>query len=279
MIPLILDLPLAQRIEFSEALAAVEAVETLERLRPSSGAAVERIGGGYAVFSGVNSPLTQAVGMGLAGPVDASELDHLEAFYFGRGDAARAELCPVADPSVVEQFGKRGYRVTEFSNVMARRLEGSESFPPPPEGVTLERLQPDQTELWTQTIAQGFAEHFPVTPELLEVMQLFAQGPKTICFLARVEGQVAGGGCLALREGIAGLFGASTLPAFRRRGVQTALLQARLSVAAASSCDLAVSVALPGSASQRNIVRHGCQSLYTRVKFEKELPPRGGANG
>jgi hypothetical protein len=206
-------------------------------------------------------------------------LDHLEAFYFARGDAARAELCPLADPSVVEQFGKRGYRVTEFSNVMARRLEGTENLPPLPPGVTLDRLPPDQTELWTQTVAQGFAEHFPVTAELLEVMQLFAQSSKTICFLARVEGQVAGGGCLALRDGIAGLFGASTLPAFRHRGVQTALVQARLSVAAASSCDLAVSVALPGSASQRNIVRQGFQTLYTRVKFEKELPPRGSASG
>jgi hypothetical protein len=53
--------------------------------------------------------------------------------------------------------------------------------------------------------------------------------------------------------------------------VQTALLQARLSRAVAAGCDLAVSLAQPGSTSQRNIARQDFQVLYTRVKFEKEM--------
>jgi len=65
------------------------------------------------------------------------------------------------------------------------------------------------------------------------------------------------------------LFGASTLPAFRNRGVQTALLKQRLARAAAENCDLAVCIAAPGSSSQRNVVRLGFSVLYTRVKFER----------
>ena len=31
-------------------------------------------------------------------------------------------------------------------------------------------------DLWTLTVAQGFAEHFPVTQEMLSVMKMFARG-------------------------------------------------------------------------------------------------------
>jgi GNAT superfamily N-acetyltransferase len=60
-----------------------------------------------------------------------------------------------------------------------------------------------------------------------------------------------------------------SLPAFRRRGVQTALLDVRMQRAAEQGCELAMSLAQPGSASQRNIARQGFRTLYTRVKFEK----------
>jgi GNAT superfamily N-acetyltransferase len=267
-----LKLELARRIELGEAQAAVQAAETLSRLRPGSGGAVEGIAGGFAVYCGANSPITQAVGLGLDGAVSEGEFDRLEHFYRSRGEPVRVETCPLADHSLVEHFGKRGYRVTEFSNVMALPLnaaDGAESWRRPPAGMTIEKIGHDQIDLWTLTVAQGFAEQFPVTQEILEVMKMFALGPSAECYLARLDGKVAGGATLAIREGLAGLFGASTLPAFRNRGVQTALLGARLSRAAAAGCDLAVSLAAPGSTSQRNIVREGFSVLYTRVKFER----------
>jgi GNAT superfamily N-acetyltransferase len=57
--------------------------------------------------------------------------------------------------------------------------------------------------------------------------------------------------------------GAGTLPAERRRGVQAALLQARLADAAARGCDLAIITVQP--VSQRNVQRHGFELLYTRA--------------
>jgi GNAT superfamily N-acetyltransferase len=270
----LLDLELARRIELAEALAAVEGAETLARLRPGSGAAVERIAGGFAVYCGTNSPITHAVGMGLAGAVSEEELDRLENFYRSRGEPVRVETCPLANHSFVEKLGKRGYRVTEFSNVMVFPLDaanGAQAWPEPPEGMSIEKIGHEQIDLWTLTVSQGFAEHFPVTQEILEVMKMFALGPSAECYLARIDGKVAGGATLAIRHGVAGLFGASTLTAFRGRGVQTALLHKRLARAAEASCELAVSLAVPGSTSQRNIVRQGFSVLYTRVKFEKEI--------
>lgn len=272
---LLLNLELARRVELAEAQAAVECAEALERFRPGCGAAVRRVAGGFAVYCGKNSPITQAVGMGLDGAVSAEEFDRLEEFYRGRGEPVRVETCPLADASFIEQFGQRGYRVTEFSNVLARLVSPEEKFSKPPAGITIEKVGKDQIDVWTLTVSQGFAEKFPVSQELLEVMKLFALGPKTECYLARVDGKIAGGGTLALHDGVAGLFGASTLPVARKHGVQTALLQRRLARASQAGSDLAVSIAQPGTTSQRNIVRQGFRVLYTRVKFEKTFKQPG----
>jgi GNAT superfamily N-acetyltransferase len=136
-------------------------------------------------------------------------------------------------------------------------------------GLQLQKAGPAELDLWTLTVAQGFAENYPVTQEILNVMKMFSMGKNAECYLARIDGRVAGGATLAVRGRIAGLFGASTLPEFRKRGVQTALLQVRLKRALEVGCELAVSLAQPGSASHRNMTRQGFQSLYTRVKFEK----------
>jgi ribosomal protein S18 acetylase RimI-like enzyme len=268
----LLDLALSRRIELAEAQAAVSAAEALRRRRPESGTAAEPIAGGFAVYCGTNSPLTQAVGLGLDGPVSEEALEQLENFYRERNEPVRSETSPLADASLFEHFGKRGYRVTEFSNVMARSLTASpasKAVPAVANGIAIEKVPPEQVDLWTLTVAQGFVENVPVGQELLEIMRMFALAHNVECYLARVEGAVAGGGTLTLHDGIAGLFGASTLPAFRSRGVQTRLLQARMARAVEAGCDLAVCLAQPGSSSQRNVVRQGFSVLYTRVKFEK----------
>ena len=140
--------------------------------------------------------------------------------------------------------------------------------------IEIQRASDGELDLWTLTVAQGFAENYPVTKDLLDVMKLFASRSNTECFLARTDGRVVGGATLAVRGRIAGLFGASTLPGFRGRGVQTALLEARLRRAWELGCELAMSLARPGSASERNITRQGFQTLYTRAKFERGLHPR-----
>jgi GNAT superfamily N-acetyltransferase len=89
-------------------------------------------------------------------------------------------------------------------------------------------------------------------------------------FLATLDGTTAGGGAVRVDDGIAQLAGASTLPAWRRRGVQSTLLDERLRWAAVHGCDLAVVTTLPGSRSQQNVLRRGFERLYTRAVLVKE---------
>jgi hypothetical protein len=265
-----LNVELSRRLEFAEAQVAVEGANTMMASNPESSVAVERVAGGYAVYCGANSPITQAVGLGLNGPVSAEEIDRLEEFYFSRNEPVRAETSPLADASLFALYRERGYGVTEFSNVMVRPIDSAERWQEPA-GIEIWKASRQEMELWTLTVAQGFAENYPVTEEIIRIMKVFGLSRGMECYLASIDGKVAGGATLSLRGKIAGLFGASTLPDFRKRGVQTALLRARLRRAAEVRCEIAMSLAQPGSHSQRNISRLGFRTLYTRVKFEREV--------
>ena len=75
------------------------------------------------------SPFNQASGVGMNGQVTEAELDQLESFYRGRGSALRIMLCPLADPSLVQLLGCRGYRLTEMENVLVRAIQGEGAVP------------------------------------------------------------------------------------------------------------------------------------------------------
>jgi hypothetical protein len=88
------------------------------------------------------------------------------------------------------------------------------------------------------------------------------------CFVAERDGIPIATAALFMHEGTALLAGASTIPDGRRQGAQNALLDARLQTAASHGCDLAMMVAAPGSASQRNAERQGFRIAYTRTKWQ-----------
>src|SRR5208283_3970766 len=158
-IPL-LDIALAREIELAEGEAAVACAKMRKALQAECDSAVEAIAGGYAVYCGAN------------GPVSQEEFDRLEEFYFSRNEAVRVETCPLADATLLEHYKERGYHVSEFSNVMVRGIAGDERGKSP-DGVEVRKAAPGEMELWTLTVAQGFAEYFPVTAEMLGVMKMF----------------------------------------------------------------------------------------------------------
>ncbi|HWO64486.1 MAG TPA: GNAT family N-acetyltransferase, partial [Umezawaea sp.] len=89
-------------------------------------------------------------------------------------------------------------------------------------------------------------------------------------YLATLDGVAAGGGSFRVSDGIAQFTGAATAPPFRRRGIQNALLAARLADATAAGCDVAVITVQPGSRSQQNAQRRGFALLYTRAILLKD---------
>ena len=91
----------------------------------------------------------------------------------------------------------------------------------------------------------------------------WADDPGVTCFLAQAGGEPAAAAALLVHERVGFLATASTRPGSRRRGLQAALIAARMRAAGDAGCDVVSALAEFGSPSQRNLERAGLAVAYT----------------
>lgn len=272
----------ARAIEGAEAHHLRLQVDTWRALEGNDAHVVE-IAGGVAAFteSLFGRKLNHVTGLGMVDAVDPQALVTLESAYSARGLGVEIDLCPHAAPSMLPLLAGRGYAVNAFSNTYARTLDevaatGSGAGP------GIEVLQGrDAGQLFVEASIAGFSVQSQDRPrELLAALARIARArDDTALFVALLDGRVAGSAGLSVAETPLGRIGelyiASTLPGFRGRGVQTALLRARLSAAKAAGCALAVVMARPANTSARNTERAGFRLAFTKVTFARPLPLQG----
>ncbi len=265
-------------LEEAEARHLRRQVETWRALGARDARVVD-IAGGVAAFTqrAFGRKLNHVTGLGMHGPVDPAALEALESDYAARGLGVEIDLCPHADPGLLPLLAARGYAVDAFSSTYARMLDDLPSPGMPSQDIeVLEGGAAD--DLFVQASIAGFSVQARERPrDLLDALARIAQAREdTSLFVARVAGQVAGSAGLSVAATPLGLVGelyiASTLPAFRGRGVQTALLRARLQAAKAAGCALAVVMARPANASARNTERAGFRLAFTKATFARPLP-------
>lgn len=260
------DLELARRLERAEGEANAAFVEARVRMQPELGAAWISIAGVYAMFDGVDSPLTQTFGLGVFDPIGDAELDAIEAFFTQRLAPVFHEVSPLISLETLARLGERGYRAIELSTVMVRPVM------PAPDRVStmaVRRIETSQSELWSRIAGEGWSSESAELAAFVEAFGgIITQAEGVHCFLAERDGRPIAAGALRLHGDVALLAGASTLPSARKQGAQRALLAARLEFAANHGAGLAMMVAQPGSGSQRNAERQGFRTAYTRTKWQ-----------
>jgi hypothetical protein len=265
------DKNLAQKIERAEALSNVAFVESRAAISPESGARWIDAGGAFAMFDGANSPCSQSFGLGLFAEADDTVLDKVEAFYKECGAPVMHEVCPLAGNSVAALLNGRGYQPFEMSNVLYLPLvdENKPDLRLNP-NITTRIIEPDEVKLWAKTSADGWSSE----PEMeafgdfmFEFGQISARSKGGFPFLAELEGEPISTGMMFVFDDVALFAGASTVPVGRKKGGQTALLDARLRFAAERGCTVAVTGAMPGSQSQRNAEKNNFRIAYTRTKW------------
>lgn len=259
------DLNLARRLEEAEAFAAEAFARALAQSRPDSDVAVEEVAGGRAVYFGPGSPLSETKGAGLNGPVTDADLDRMEATFFARREDSRIVACPLADPSLVDGLGRRGYRLIGFEDILILPLESDRPVPAETPGIAVREVGRESAEIYAGVVAPSFVPSGEPTAEIAAMMKLLFAVEHAAAMVAWIGDQPVGGGAVLIRDGVALLAGAATLPAFRNRGVHSALHAARLELARRSGCDLAAQGALPGTTSHRNAERRGFRVAYTRA--------------
>lgn len=264
------DLQLSQKLERTEASANAAFVESRAEISPESSAEWIEVAGAYAMFDGVESPLTQTFGLGLFEKITNAELDKIEAFFKKHEAPVFHEVSPLAGLDLVALLNERNYQPIELTSVMFQSLEteNKHNLPLNP-NIKTRIIEKGEEELWARTSATGWASE---AQELADFMfnfgQISANCQGGFPFLAELEDKPISAGMLFVFNEVALFGGASTIPLGRRQGGQSALLEARLNFAREKGCKIAMMCAFPGSQSQRNAEKNGFRIAYTRTKWQ-----------
>ena len=263
------DKDLAKRLERTEARSNASFVEARVKMFPASSAEWAEVAGAYAMFDGIESPLTQTFGLGIFEAATHEILEKLEVFFMKHNAPVYHEVSPLADASTINLLNERGYQPVELTSVMFMPIEEIKLDSAVNPKIKTRIIETGEEKLWAQTSADGWATEMEGLADFMfQFGQISAQVNGGFPFLAELEGKPISAGMLFVYDDVAILAGASTIPEGRRNGAQNALLKARLKFAAESGCKIAIMGASPGSQSQKNAEKNGFRIAYTRTKWK-----------
>lgn len=208
----------------------------------------------------------RVIGAGVLAPLDARGLETIAAHYAARGKAPNIEVYEgITPPSVVALLADAGF--VESSHGLESHILETDTAPAPrPTPATVRVAGPAEHGRFGELVRDGFdmREHPTLGPFFhdLTVASLAALGDATAAFIASVDGQDAGTGQLVLTGRVAGCYSGSVLAPFRGRGIQHALIAARIAEGLRRGRRIFVSQTDPDSPSGHNLHELGFRTLY-----------------
>jgi hypothetical protein len=203
--------------------------------------------------------------MGVRGPVQADELDAIEAHLASPLDGlSQIEVCAFADASLHRLLAERAYRTKEWQLVWTRRVSDP-LLPRVQSELEVRRVLPGQEELYCRVLLAGALEAEDLPRAVIDPILPMAFARDHEFYLAWLGNEPIGGATLAVANGIAFFNGSAVRRVFRCRGVHDALIRARLDRARELRLSLSVSSTMPGTAAGRNMARHGFAVAYPKI--------------
>lgn len=234
---------------------------------------------GLALFHAPGSHFHRVRGFGLDGPVTAEDLAAFEDFYAVRDQGGHGyETAEVGDPSADAVLRAAGYVPNAVLSVLVREVAGPPNgIPwaeqPLPPGVTFARVARDDEAALARNIRVGYLGFHPddsdVTPVYLDAALRASRRATADVLDGRVDGELVGASTMDTLDGVTYFYGASTLPPARRRGLQTALMVARLALAAERGSEVVAVVGDQASPTLRNARRLGFRFSHHRLTWTK----------
>lgn len=261
---------LSQKLERTEACANAEFVNAHLKMIPDSHVEWIDVNGTYVMFDGVESPLTQTFGLGLFNTLIDSDLEIIEHFYKRFSVPIFHEVSPMADPAHIRILSKKGYQPIEMTSILYKLLSKEDATKAKINSeVTARKSHKGEENIWALTSAQGWSAEMPEFRDFMyQFSQISASSRGASTFFANLNDKPISTGLLYIYDDVALLAGDSTIPEGRNKGGQNALIDARLSDAAALGCTIAMIATSPGSQSQKNAEKNGFRIAYTRTKWK-----------
>jgi hypothetical protein len=257
---------LLEKVQHASIAMLRAATLAMDIRRPEIGACATDLAGACVAYSGSNVPLTCAIGVGTSSPVDGDDIAAIETFYDSLNSPVRIAISGRTHVGVNSLLASRGYKA---GSPMENWWMPLADIPakPIPDDIEVVPASLDDAEVWVRTVAAGFQEsdapvdEFKLPPALLDTFYCFGFADGARPFLARRNGEVAGGGVFHVNGDTAHLRTTSCRLAHRRNGVQNALLNVRLQWALKAGCRFVFSSTAGIGASARNLRRFGLQPL------------------
>ncbi|KAL4993027.1 hypothetical protein BDV10DRAFT_179864 [Aspergillus recurvatus] len=276
-------------IERAETAFITAQIDAARRHFPDDGFLAEPIGGGVAAVTKptFGRKLNHVAGIGMGCPVTDQDVDDIERLYNAIGVSPEINLCPFAHDSAAKVLKKRGYIICAEMNVYAMSLQDYQAEDRPHhekeeyqrnkgKEIRITAVSKEDYSLFIHSSITGFTSPESPNHDLFHTLATIATlRPDTRLYMAKIDGKIAGTAGLALITTLLGkvaeLYIDSTVPEFRGRGVQAALLRARLSDAKKEGCAIATVTTWPGGVSARNMERVGFKLAYRKDVFAPGL--------
>ena len=221
------------------------------------------LAGGHVALWGDGSYVNRAIAVGIDQPVTADDFELLEVRSAAVGVDAAIEMTALTDPGVRVAAVSRGYVRSGSVSALRRSLDDVDD-PSVVDDAVVESAA-GQLVVWQATSALGWGH---VTAGARRASDAFAAAAAVVdgdgFVLARdaVDGRPIGCASVTVNDEVATLGAMSTVPTARGRGVQAALIRRRLRFARSLGCSVAITTTAPGSASERNVRRHGFEPWF-----------------
>lgn len=269
----------AKIVETSEANMFLTVMGNLPaELVAEYGAGCQEVGGAVAQFFAKMPAVffNRVTGLGIQKPATEVMVDELIQFYGRRQTPFGFDISPSAQPTqLTEWLLKRGLRP---GYNLAKVIRGTEPAPHIETDLIIEPVTEANAVHFAHVAVGGFGMPDWMAP-LFEVL---ATLPNIYSYLAYADDKPAAIGSMYVGDNVAALFNGATLPEYRRRGGQGAIMARRIQDAIAMGCQWLTTETGEESPeapnpSYHNMLRTGFHLAYLRPTYVYE--PKTAASG
>ena len=190
-------------------------------------------------------------------------------FFTSRNIPPSIQISSGSDSATTELLRRHGFDVDWNRSVLACRTAHLPGAPPVAD-FTVESVRTRDLDEWLTVLARGNgAESLQARLTSDEFGRAAHDVDGSVDLLARVGGRPAACGSLQPVRGVGWLGTAATVPEFRGRGLQRALIEMRIGMAGLDGHDFVAATAAPDSTSMRNLERSGLALVDTQTVWTR----------
>lgn len=201
---------------------------------------------------------------------DEKYVEKIIRFYKEKEIPVRFELTPAhVSPDLLTYLNTLGFYQLDFHTSLYKGTDSMLSEEKVEPQISIRELEIDEFDAFAEIYTNGFQMPSFLQNGVAQNNKILYNNPNWTFYLASIDNVPAGVGVLFIKDRIATLAAAATVPSLRKNGIQSALIKKRIHQAYLEQCDLIAGQAKFGSTSQTNMEKAGMKIAYTKAIWVK----------